>query len=80
MTPNPRADVPIRLAEDVFQVDSVVVLGAPRPQVRLIIDTPESDVEMTMDPGTALWLARQLWEASGLPFDHGLRFGRKDPS
>jgi hypothetical protein len=29
---------------------------------------------MTMEPETALWLARKLWQASGLPMDHGLRF------
>lgn len=73
-------DAPIRLMEDVFQVDSVVVLGASGPQVRLVVDTPEHEAEMTMEPESALWLARQLWKASGLPWDHGLRFRRKGPS
>lgn len=70
-------DVPIRRAEDVFSVDCVVVSDQPGPQVRLVVDTPESDIEMTMTPESALWLARELWQASGLPMDHNLRFRRR---
>lgn len=70
-------DVSIRRAEDVFTVNSVIVTDQPGPMVRLSIDSPEHSTDMTMSPVTAVWLARELWKASGLPFDHNLRFRRR---
>ena len=69
-----------RLIEDVFSVDCVVSTAHDGPQVRLGIDTPEHSVDMTMSPEAALWLSRELWQASGLPMDHSLRIRRRRAS
>lgn len=72
-------DVSIRRAEDVFTVDSAISADRdqPGPVVRLCIDTPNSEVEMTLIPESALWLALELWKASGLDLNHNMRFRRR---
>lgn len=62
-----------RTADDIFTVERTETAGLPA-SITLTVTTPEHEAEMTMEPETALWLARKLWQASGLPMDHGLRF------
>lgn len=63
-----------RTAGDVFTVartdDGVVSFTVAASTV---------DLAMELEPVSALWLARQLWQASGLPLDHGLRLRRRTP-
>jgi hypothetical protein len=67
-----------RKAGEVFEVSHVIYDG--EPTVKLTVETPENTAELFMAPESALWLALQLWRASGLPLDHNLRFRRRAES
>jgi len=68
-------------AGDIFEVDHVVSLEHNGPAVKLTVYMPDSDthehVELVMPPESALWLALELWKASGLDLNHNVRFRRR---
>lgn len=70
------SDEPQAPAADVFDVSHVIYDGAP--MVKLTVATPENTAELFMPAESALWLALELWKASGLPLDHNLRFRRRE--